>query len=128
RVGAHQQLAHVRAIAPAVPDLLPVEDVLITVAYRPEAQRGEVAAGVGLREALTPEVLRAEHARDEPGALLLGPPYEDGRPDLGDAQAVRVVRRAGGRHLLHEDHLLGDRGVAAAVLRRPRHARPPGLV
>src|SRR5439155_11796943 len=53
-VGAHEEQAPLGDVGRADPDLLTVEHVLVAVADRGRPQVGEVAAGLGLAEALAP--------------------------------------------------------------------------
>ena len=67
---ADQQLAEVGHLGVGRPDLRAGDDVVVAVAHRPGAQGGQVAAGVGLAEALAPHLLAAQDRREV--ALLLG--------------------------------------------------------
>ena len=60
--------------------------------------------------------------------LLLGAVRDHDRAAHHEAEHVRDARRLGAHHLLVEDRLLDQRRAAAAVLLRPRHAGPAGLV
>ena len=53
------------------PDFLAVHDVVIAVANRRRAQRGEIGAGVRLREALTPPVISRKNPRQIPSPSVL---------------------------------------------------------
>jgi hypothetical protein len=68
RVGAREQEAPIGDVGVARPDLVPVDHVLVAVARRGGAQRGQVRPGVGLAEALTPALAAADQAGQE--ALL----------------------------------------------------------
>ena len=61
-VGAHQQLAVVGHVRPGAPDLLAVHHVVVAVALGPGAQRGQIGSGLGLGEALAPDVVAAQDA------------------------------------------------------------------
>ena len=61
--GAHQQLAEVGHLGVRRPDLRARHHVVVAVADGPRAQRGQVAAGVGLAEALAPDLLAAQDGR-----------------------------------------------------------------
>ena len=80
-VGAHEQLAVVGHVGVRRPDLLAGDHVVVAVAHRPGAQRGEVGAGLGLGEPLAPHVLAAQDRRQVARPLL-------GRA-LGDRSSAR---------------------------------------
>ena len=109
------------------PDLLAGDDPLVAVLHRARLQRGEVGAGVGLAEALAPDLLGGED-RDEVALLLLRrAPRHDRRAGEQQAEHVRRQRRAGSGQLLVEDRRLRQRRAAAAVLGRPVHRRPAAV-
>src|SRR5439155_991958 len=74
-----------------------------------------------------PEMLGVEDARGEAPLLCLGAVGEDGGARDADAEVADDLRRPGVRHLLDVGELLGDTGVAAAVLAGPRDADPARL-
>ena len=55
------------------PDLLPIDDKMVAPLDGASAQAGEIAAGIGLRIALTPQLVGAEDARQVP--LFFAPPF-----------------------------------------------------
>ena len=120
RVGADEQLAVVRDLGVRRPDLLAVDHVVVAVADGATAQRREVRAGVGLGEALAPDLLAAKDPR-QVRLLLLGRRLGDERR-AGVQQPDEVhpdVRRLRPLALLEEDEVLGGGRAAPAVLRRP---------
>ena len=64
----------------------------------------------------------------KPLLLLFGAQPDQSRPDQHDAEDVQHHRGVHPRHLLAEDELLSDAGVAAAVLLGPAQADPIGLI
>src|SRR3712207_9154502 len=65
RVGADQQLGEVRGRGVGGPDLVAGHHVLVAVTDRAGAQRREVRAGLGLGEALAPDLLAAQDPRQD---------------------------------------------------------------
>ena len=82
-----------------VPDLLAVHDPLVTVAHGARREAGEVGAGAGLGEELTPHVFAGEH-----------------RPQRAVSQFVAAVRhhRGPGEIEIEEQHALRRRGAGLA--------------
>ena len=119
-IGAHQQLAPVGEGTERGPHLLPVDDEVVAVAHGARAHGGEVAAGVGLGEALTPDVVAAQHARQEALLLRVAAEVQDRGSDVREADRVQRARRVGALHLLGE-HDLFDHARSRA--RRTRAAR-----
>src|SRR5262249_51769006 len=112
----------------AGPDLLAVHDVVVAGADRARAQRGEVGARAGLREALAPDLVAAEDLGHVPRLLLRGALRDQRRPAVQESDEVHAdVRRPGARDLLVVDELLGEREIAAAVLARPVDPRVAGV-
>src|SRR4029450_2412209 len=105
-VRSYKQEAPVGYVGVAGPDLVTVDHVLVAVARRRGAQRGQVGPGVGLAEALAPTLAAADQPRQE--ALLAqlaagcrNPPYQ--------GSGARGWRRASGSELFVEDDV-EDRG------------------
>src|SRR5581483_9169763 len=84
---------------------------------------GEVAAGVGFRESLAPDLLGAEDLRQVALLLRGRPPRDDRRPRHAEPDHTEVRRRLRARELLEEDRVVAVRGARAAVLLRPGEAR-----
>ena len=126
--GAHQQFAVVGHLGVRGPDLRAGDHVLVAVAHRPGAQRSQVAAGVGLAEALAPHLVAAQDRR-QVALLLRGRPLgDDGRSGVQQADEVDAdVGRAGPLALLLEDQLLDRVSAPPAALGRPVHAGVAGL-
>ena len=81
---------------------------------------GQVASGVGLAEALAPDLVAAQDRRQVALALLGCALGDDGRPGVEEADEVHPdVGRAGPLALLLEDQLFDRRGAPAATLVRP---------
>src|SRR5581483_3357039 len=110
------------------PDLLAVDDVVVAVLDGPRLHGGEVGAGAGFGEALAPDVVALDDAREVLLLLLLGAVEDDGRAGPAGADAeVAPAWRAGERHLLREDELLHDGHAGAAVLLRPGRGDPAAV-
>ena len=124
-VGAHQQLAPVRQVPQCVPHLLAGDHEAVAVGHRPRLQRRQIGTGVGLGEALAPDLVPAEHGPQEPLLLLLGPVLHDRRRDVRDADGVERAGRVRPAHLLGQDHLFHHPRPAAAVLLGPGDGRVP---
>ncbi len=124
RVGARHEHAPLRLVGERRPHLLAGDDPLVAVPHRARLQRGEVRAGLGLREPLAPDLLRGQDRRQVALALLLGAVRDHGRPAHREPEHVRGLRRARADDLLVEDRLLDQGRAAAAVLLRPRDAGP----
>ena len=83
------------------------QDVVVAVANGPAAHGGDIAAGVGLREAVTALGLTGSHRREVLGLELFRPPIHDGdHAQLGD-QYGHAGRGTGPGDLLDHDGL-GD--------------------
>ena len=124
-VGAAGQPDVVGLVGPAREDLGPVDDVLLTVAHGPRAQRGEVGAGPGLGVADGEVQLAGEDLRQEERLLLVGTEAHDGRPDGVDGDEGE--RRTGAPCLVEEDELVRRRPALPAELRGPPDAEPAVL-
>ena len=127
RVGAHVELAPVGEVAHGVPRLLPVDHEVVAVLDGARAQRGQVGARVGLGHALRPDLVAAQHRREEARLLLVGAEVHDRRRDVRDADHVHRAGRPRPAHLLHVDELLGDAGATPAVFDRPRRRGPAAV-
>src|ERR1700722_11062654 len=110
------------------PDLLSVYDEVVPVFDSARLQRSHVGAGVGFRISLAPDFFGGEYLRDEALLLLLGAQPDQSRPDQHDAEDVQHHRGVHRRHLLAEDELLSDAGVAAAILLGPAQADPSAFM
>src|SRR5262249_52619301 len=101
------------------PDLLAVDHPLIALARRPRAQTGQVGAGGGLREQLTPHLVTAERGRRVATLLLLRPVGEEGGHAHAEADLEVPARHQVARLLLRVDHLVDRRQRAPAPFGRP---------
>src|SRR5690606_27038743 len=107
------------------PDLLTVHDPFVTVTCRAGRHVGEVGPCVGFGVALTPELVGRLDLGEEAPLLLLGPVRDErgGEEALTEEAHTCGCARLG--VLLVEDDLLGDAGIAAAVLGGPAQTDPP---
>ena len=92
------------------------------------AQRREVGAGLGLGEALAPDLLGREDRRHVTAPLLVGAEAQQRWAEDVEPDDVDELGGAGGGELLVDDDLLGGRPSAAAELARPRASDVAGLV
>ena len=127
RVGVctRQDQVHVGEQPEARPDLLAVDDVVVTVPTGGRPDRSEVRAGVRLGKALAPDRLGAQQPGEIPELLLLGTEMKQ-RP----AQ-VRTRERSGRPHaslLLVGDDLLYRPQSPSAVFGGPRERIPASVV
>ena len=123
-MGAAHDVQPVGLVPERRPHLLTVDDPLVPVEPRPARHRRDVRAGSRLAEALAPDVVDAQDARQEAALLLLGAEREQHRPEQLQGLRVDPCRRGGSGVLGLEDDLLGQRRTAAAVLPRPGEAEP----
>ncbi len=124
----HEEEAPVGHMRHARPHLLTVEHVRVAVEDGARLEIGEVAARVGLREALAPELVGVQDLAEMPGLLRRRAVAHQGGTEHGDAAAIHGLGRLRAGHLFVEDDLLHDRGAAPAVLRRPVDADVARLV
>ncbi len=126
-VGAHEQVAVVGDRGVRRPGLLAGHHVLVAVEPSARAQRGQVGAGVGLREPLAPHDLAAHDRRQQRRLLLVGAVGQDRRSDPVDVHVLRAPRLADRPQFLAEDDVLPGRGRPPAVLGRPVRRQPAAL-
>ena len=104
--------------------------------HGPGAQARQITAGVGLAEALTPDLVAPQQRSEQAGLLRLGAEGEQGRRHPGQGQEVREKGRPGPGQLLLDHGLLPGVDAAPAVLfghveaeeARVVHLRLPVLV
>ena len=108
-VRADEQEAAVRDVRERRPDLLPVHDEHVVLHARLRAEGREVGAGLGLREALAPDLVGGEDRGEEARALRVGAVRDDRRPRHPETDHADVRRCAGADELLVGDGL-EDRG------------------
>jgi hypothetical protein len=101
---------------------------MVAAANGASPQTGEIAAGIGLRIALAPQLVGAEDARQVPPLLLFGPPVNKRRAQQVQRARRRQNRRTGGKIFLVEDHLLHKAGAPAAIFLGPGDPDPAGGV
>src|SRR5262245_50171496 len=128
RVGAAEDEDPVGPGSERGPDLLSVQHEVIAVEDGAGLERRQVAAGAGLAEALTPDLVTRQHGRDEPAALRLAAVVDERRTQQPDAEDVQDGRSVGARQLGLEDRLLDLGGALATPLLGPPHPEVPGLV
>src|SRR3954453_22106390 len=106
------------------PDLLTVDDPLVTVEPCRRLQAGQVRAGVRLAEALTPTHRAVQDLGKELLLLLLRAPLQDRRTDQGVTEEVGPQRGLRAGDLLGQHNSLHRRQSLAAVLDGPRGTDP----
>jgi hypothetical protein len=123
-VGTGDEHAPLGVLGATRPHLLTGDHPFVALPNRPGLHRGQIRAGVGLGEPLTPDLLGSED-RAQVAFLLRGrPPGHDRRTGEQQSEHVGRQRCAGAAELLEEDRRLGHRRAAAAVLDRPVDGRP----
>ena len=123
-VGAGEQPAVVGVVRARAPQLLPVDDPLVTVALGARREAREVGSVAGLTEQLAPRVLAGQ---DRPEEALPDHVRTVGKQRRGRETGPHSERRANrtrGRDLLIRDVVCPGREVAARPRPRPRRARP----
>ena len=122
-IGADEREHGVGGVRRRSPDLLTVDDEVITVPNSASRQRGEVRSGAGLAIALRPGDVAVEDRREVLLLLLVRAVDDQRRTKHVDTGAANG-RRAGLRNLLIEDELLHRGETATAVFRRPVRRDP----
>jgi hypothetical protein len=123
-VGAHQEEAPIGVVRAGRPDLLTVDDVVITIADGPGLQAGEVTTGPRFAVTLAPGDVGVRNSREVFCLLLRRPVDDERRANHTHVEDAAGVRGAGVGDLLAEDHLLDVAPGEAAVLLRPRGGDP----
>ncbi len=118
-VGPRQHQTPVGDVGVARPDLVTVDDELVTLAGRRGGQRCEIRTRAGLRETLTPPLGAVDHAGQESLLQFLAPVMAKGDDQVPEAGARRSARL---RDLLVDDDVVHRGQVLAPVLLRPRRA------
>src|SRR5262249_42896370 len=126
-IGARHDHPEVAVVRAGAPDLLAVQPPGVAVAHRGRAQPGEIAAGVGLAEELTPDDLPTRHLAHRARLLLGRAVRHQRRAEHAVADRVEVGRHLEAAPLLAPDHLLEAPEVLSAVLLRPGEAGPARL-
>jgi len=104
------------------PDLLAVDDPLVADELSLGTQRGEIGAGIGLREALRPDDVPAQRRRDELLLLRPGAPFEQRRHDQLAAARDAAARRARAGELFADDLGADDVRLLLRTAKVTRHA------
>ena len=107
------------------PDLLAVDDEVVTVSHRSGAQRGEIGSGFGLRHPLAPDVVGAHHPGEQRRLLGFGAVLHDRGSDVVQPNDVERHGSPSARGFLGVDQLLEHRRSAATVVARPGDRGPP---
>ena len=126
-IGATHEEAPVGILRERRPDLLSVDDPLVTVEHRARLHVGEIGTGVGLAVALAPHLAAREDLRDEAALLCFGAVRHDRRPGERDAHVGYAVRRTRLDVGHEEDDLLGQRALAATDVLGIVDAQPAAL-
>ena len=122
RVALRDEDAKVCDVGERRPDLLPVHDVGVAAPLGAGARGREVGAGIGLREALAPDLLGREDLREMRLLLLVAAVGHDRRACHAEPDHADVARGVRPRHLLVEDRLEAVGRARAAELLRPGQA------
>src|SRR6266436_8632719 len=106
------------------PHLLSVDDKMVAMVDRTSAQARQIATGVGLGKALTPQFVGAKDARQVAPLLLVAAPVNEARTQQVEGARRWQNRGAGTDILLVEDDLLHEIGAAPAIFLGPRDPDP----
>ena len=126
-VGAGDEHAPLRELGEGRPDLLPGDDPFVAVLDRAGLQRGEVGAGLGLGEALAPDLLGGEDRLQVALLLLVGAVGDDHRAAHRQAEDVgRAAAPPGAppRRRRSPARSASRRGRRTPSARRSRPSRP----
>jgi hypothetical protein len=121
-IGAHGQPDVVGVLDEAGPHLLAVDHVVVAVAHRGGAQRGEVGARAGFGVADREVQFTGRDLGQEEFLLLVGTERHDRRRDAVDGQEWHRGTRDS--CLVGEDQLIHRRAGLTAVLLRPGQRQP----
>ena len=123
-----EQEAVVRPVRVRGPHLLAGDHEVVPVEDGARGQIGEIAAGIGLGEALAPDLVGVEDGL-EPALLLRGGAvHHEGRRHHAEADGVHAGRGPGRDQLLGEDELLDEGDAAPPELLRPAESHPAARV
>ncbi len=125
RRGAGEQDQVVGAVGKGAPVLVAGQHPFVAVALGPARDRGQIRAGVGLRQRTRVQEFAADHARQIGLPHVLGHGLHDPAP-LGARDDGRD-RHPAARQLLADQAVLEDAKAEAAVLLRNRDAEIPHL-
>ncbi len=78
-IGTGYEHAAICEMGERVPDLLPVDDPLVAIAYGPRREPGEVGARARLGEELAPDLLAREHRSQGSVAEIVAAVRDHGR-------------------------------------------------
>src|SRR5207244_11818376 len=116
RVGAREEEDRVVELRAGRPDLLAVDDEVIPGVDCLRLQVRQVRAGVRLREALRPRLVRVQDPGQITLILRVRAPGDDRGADEIQAHGRGKDGRTGGRVLLFPDHALDQARAPAPVL------------
>ena len=125
RIGTGQQQTPVRDIGVAGPNLVPLDDVVVTFAGGSSRQRCEVGAGAGLAEALAPPLGAVDHPGQEPIAQLFAAVPAQSRDQVAETGPRRSGRAC---QFFVEDDVVHGRQVLTPVLTRPGQPEEAALI
>ena len=109
------------------PHLRPVEHPLLAVPNGGRQGAGDVRAAARLGEELHPDLLTAEHGREVPALLLLGPEVQQHGGARRERRRLQPGRYLVARDLVVEGPLVGRGEAEAPVLDRDAHPGEPGV-
>ena len=113
---------------PTRPDLPTVDDVAIAVALRGRSDRGEVGAGVGLRETLGPQLSSRQVLRHRLGHEWPRPHGDERRRQDLQVLVQRHPRNTVAGQRLPHHRPMDDRAAQTADARRPAVSAPAVVV
>ena len=122
--GAADQVAVVGHRAETRPDLLTVDDPLVTIAHGLCLQRREIGAGVGFGHADAPHALSGEDGRQILGLLIGATVGDECRTHLTIGEPHRADGCAGADEFFADDQAIDRRTSTATELLRPGETDP----
>ena len=126
-VGPTHDEAPIRPLCTRGPDLLTVQDPLVTLELGAGLHTGEIRAGVGLGIALTPDLIARQNFRQESLLLILGSKMDQRRTEQSFTDMSHTTGPPGPSVFFVKNHLLSQRATATAHTLWPTHSDPTGL-
>ncbi len=127
RIGPHQAEDPVGLVGVAGPDLLAVDDPVVTLVFRPRLDRRQIGPRARLGIALAPANLPAHDLGQEALLLFLGPEGQQGRAQHPDPETGQRRLGVDSAHLGVQHLRLFAAQPAAAVFGRPFRRGPAAL-
>ena len=124
KIGPDERENPVRLVGIGGPDLLAVDQIVITLVLALGHQRREIGAGIRLGIALRPADLATGDAGQMLKLLLMRAIFQECRAEHPDAEGLQRDARLQALHLIAQDLGVGLVEPATAILGRPFRNRP----